>query len=308
MRKVLLSAAAVLVLAVAVTAPASADQPSAQTSKIVFSRSTGRADVPKKNEIFLMDADGSNEVRLTENVTEDAFPNLSPDGSSIAFSRFIDGQYDLFVMEVNGQEVQRLTRSRADEVLPDWSPDGTWVVFTKTFTLDDGNWQSDIFKMRLRDRAFRRITDTPRTKEFAPDWSPDGESIAFTKQNQRRERYGISVSRPNGDELTWLVINPRTKAGYTDVNPSWSPDSQWVAFSRDHGDDPYVDIYKIRRDGSEVTAITQLFELAENPVWGPDDMILFSYREGLAVVAADGGNVQHITPTVTGRPYWWPDW
>ena len=81
-----------------------------------------------------------------------------------------------------------------------------------------------------------------------------------------------------------------------------------IAFSRDHGDDPFVDIYKVRRDGSEVTPVTELDGLAENPVWGEDDRILFMHNEGLAVVDSDGGPVEHLTPTLTGVPHWWPDW
>ena len=282
----------------------------AQTAptQIVYSRSTGDFDVPKKNEIFLMEADGTNEIRLTRNRTEDAYPNLTSDGERIVFSRWIDGQYDLFIMEIATGQKWRFTRSSADEVIAAWSPDDRWLVFTRTFTLEDGTWQSDIFKMRLRDRRSRRITDTPRTKEFAPDWSPDGGSIAFTKQNYKTEKYGIAVTEANGDALRWLVVNPLTEAGYTDANPSWSPDSEWVAFSRDHGDDPYVDIYKVRRDGSDVTPVTELFGLAENPAWGADDRIVFSHNEGVAVVDADGGEIERITPTLTGRPYWWPDW
>lgn len=255
-----------------------------------------------------MSSDGSGEVRLTNNDTEDAFPNLSPDGSRIAFSRWMGTQYDLFVMKADGSHVRRLTETKPDEVLPTWSSDARWLAFTKTFDLPDGTWQSDIFRMRLTDKAIRRVTDTKRTKEFAPDWSPDGELIAFTKQNYSSENYGIATAPPSGEDVAWLVVNPRTKEGYTDVNPSWSPDSQWVAFSRDDGADPYVDIFKIRRDGSEVTQVTDLTGLAENPVWGTDDRIIFMHNEGIAVVPVDGGDLTHITPTITGIPYWWPDW
>jgi Tol biopolymer transport system component len=104
------------------------------------------------------------------------------------------------------------------------------------------------------------------------------------------------------------VINPDSKSGYTDVNPTWSLDSALIAFSRDHGDDPFVDIYKVRRDGSQVTPVTELNELSENPVWGADGRIIFMHDQGIAVVGSDGGDIEHITATRTGLPYWWPDW
>lgn len=298
------------ILAVVATAmpfvPAAGQDP---RQKIVYARSIGELDTPQASEIHVVDADGSNPVRLTHNSREDTFPVLSRDGIRIAFSRGIHGQYDLFVMNADGSGVTRVTRTgNADEVLPSWSPDGTTLAFTATTAIPGGGWQSDIYKIRVSDGRFRRLTFTPKSKEFAPDWAPDGTEIAFTKQNYRREKYGVASIRPDAEGLRWIVVNPRSREGYTDVNPSWSPDSQWLAFSRDHGDDPYVDIYKIRRDGSEVTPVTQLFEVAENPVWGPDGRILFMHNEAIAVVPNAGGEVEHLTPTQTGLPYWWPDW
>lgn len=301
---------ATFLAALALTGSAAASagtEPTEQTS-IVYARSSGAVDDPASAEIYIMDADGADVRRLTENGTEDAYPVLSPDGTMIAFARSVRGQFDLFVMNADGTDVRRVMGSpNSDEVLPSWAPDGAKLAFTATTDVP-GGWQSDIYRIRISDGRFRRLTYTPRTKEFAPDWSPDGRLIAFTKQNEKQDRFGIAVVRPYAEGLRWLVINPQSGSGYTDVNPSWSPDSQWVAFSRDHGDDPYVDIYKVRRNGDDVTAVTQLSELAENPVWGADNRILFMHDQGIAVVSSDGGEITHLTPTRTDLPYWWPDW
>lgn len=277
------------------------------SGRLVFARSVADVDEPEATEIFVMNGDGAGVTRLTSNAREDNFPALSPDGRHVAFSRFSKGQFDLFVMSSDGNGLRRLSRTPNDEVLPTWSPDGNRLAYTGTFTTRDG-WQSDIFKMRLWDRTTKRLTDTPRTKEFAPEWSPDGMLIAFTRQNERRHRYGIATIGRNGLGLARLVINPLSRHGYTDVNPTWSPDSQWVAFARDHGDDPYVDIFKVRRDGSDLRAVTELFELAENPAWGPDGHIVFQHNEGIAIVRGDGGTITHLTETRTGIPFQWPDW
>ena len=275
---------------------------------IVYARGTGTVDVPEENEIFVMTEGSSEAVQLTHNSREDAFPNLSPDETRVAFSRRVRGQFDLFILNVDGSGAARLTRTaNADEALPAWSPDGKRLAFTVTTSTKDG-WQSDIYRIRVRDGRYRRLTYTPVAKEFAPDWAPDGTEIAFTKQSPKREKYGIALVKPDTTGLKWLVINPDTGSGYTDVNPSWSPDSEWIAFSRDHGADPYVDIYKVRRDGSDVSAVTDLSELAENPVWGAGGRILFMHDEGIAVVPAEGGEIEHLTEVRTGLPYWWPDW
>ena len=294
------------VVAVAIPlAPAAGQE---EQPKIVYGRSAGELDLPEENEVFIMNADGTDPVQLTNNDKEDAFPALSPDGSRIAFSRRVNGQYDLFVMDAAGSNVKPLMRTRnADEVLPSWSPSGGRLAYTATTSTPHG-WQSDIYRIRVETGRFRRLTFTPVTKEFAPEWSPDGREIAFTKQNEKRQRFGIAIVRPDATGLRWLVINPDSKSGYTDVNPTWSPDSEWIAFSRDHGDDPFDNIYKVRRDGSQVTPVTELNELSENPVWGADGRIIFMHDQGIAVVGSDGGDIEHITATRTGLPYWWPDW
>ncbi|MGH2754650.1 MAG: hypothetical protein ACRDLB_09460 [Actinomycetota bacterium] len=301
------SAALLTVYAIAMSFLPAAAQDAQQ--KIVYARSVGEVDAPETSEIHLMDPDGSDSARLTNNSREDAYPVLSPDGGRIAFSREMRGQYDLFVMGSDGSDVVRVTRTRnGDEVLPSWSPDGKWLAFTATTAIPDGPSQSEIYKIRLSNGRFARLTFTPKTKEFAPDWAPDGTEIAFTKQNYRRGKYGVASVRPDAEGLRWIVVNPRSGDGYTDANPSWSPDSQWLTFSRDHGDDAYVDIYKVRRDGTEAQPVTQLFELAENPVWGADGRILFMHDEAIAGVPSAGGEIEHLTPTRTGLPYWRPDW
>lgn len=302
-RATILTALALLASAATPVATAQVEEP-----KIVYVRSVADVDRYSRYEIFSMNADGTEETRLTENRVEDGYPALSPDRERIAFSRKLRGQYEIFVMDLDGGNVGRLTRTRkGDEVLPTWSPDGRHLAFTVTTATPDG-WQSDIYRMRLRDGRTRRLTFTPVLKEFAPDWSPDGTEIAFTKQNQKRHRYGIAAVEADGQGLRWIVINPRSGDGYTDFNPSWSPDSEWLAFSRDHGDDAFVDIFKVRRDGSEVVAVSAVSELAENPVWGDDGRIIFMRDEGIAAISSDGGEIVALTPTRTGRPYWWPDW
>ena len=64
-----------------------------------------------------------------------------------------------------------------------------------TTTTPEG-WQSDIYRIRVSDGRYRRLTYTSVAKEFAHDWAPDGSEIAFTKQNQRSERYGIAAVKP----------------------------------------------------------------------------------------------------------------
>ena len=275
--------------------------------RVVYARSTGPRDSLSRTELFVMDPDGSNVLQLTENEVEDNFAALSPDGRYIAFSRGKRRGFDLFIMRSNGRNVTRLTDSSRDEVFPSWSPDGNFLVYSSTINTEAG-WQSDLFKMRLYDRKSRRLTDTARAREFGPEWSPDGSKIAFTRQVLSVSRSGIGTIDLDGGNLRWLVRNPRDGGGYTDYAPTWSPDSQWIAFSREHGVDAGVDVFRVRRDGTGLTPVTELSDLSQFPTWGTDDRIAFQFRGGIGVVRPCGGDVEIIGDADTRRPYHWPDW
>ncbi|UCC48931.1 MAG: PD40 domain-containing protein, partial [Gemmatimonadota bacterium] len=73
-------------------------------------------------EIYVMNADGSNPVRLTDNPAGDYEPAWSPDGTRIAFMSYRDGNYEIYVMEADGSNPARLTDNPAGDNHPAWSP------------------------------------------------------------------------------------------------------------------------------------------------------------------------------------------
>jgi Tol biopolymer transport system component len=93
-------------------------------SRIAFS-----SDRDGNTEIYLMNADGSNIIRLTNDPASDLEPSWSPDGKLIAFSSNRDGNIDIYVMDVNAAiqsagnaYVWRLTDHPGDDVGPAWRP------------------------------------------------------------------------------------------------------------------------------------------------------------------------------------------
>jgi hypothetical protein len=82
-------------------------------------------------DIFVMDADGSNVLRLTDTGT-DYNPSWSPDGERIVFTRQEDAsESDIFVMDADGSNVVRLTDDgpRFTNLDPQFSPDGTAITY-----------------------------------------------------------------------------------------------------------------------------------------------------------------------------------
>jgi len=75
-------------------------------------------------EIYVMNADGSGQTRLTDNTAWDYTPSWSPDGEKIAFASGQVSNFDIYVMNADGSGQTRLTNNLAWDYNPSWSLDG----------------------------------------------------------------------------------------------------------------------------------------------------------------------------------------
>ena len=121
-------------------------------------------------EIYLMRADGTGLVNLTNNPAVDEGPVWSPDGSKILFETNRDGNWAVYVMNADGSGVNRLLSTGG--FAPAWSPDGTKIAFD----FHDGNF--GIYVMNADGSGLTRLASNA-ADDRVPAWSPDGGKIAF---------------------------------------------------------------------------------------------------------------------------------
>ena len=80
-----------------------------------------------------MNADGSNQTRITNNTDPDIEPAWSPDGARIAYVSTVgEGNTEIYLMDSDGSNQVRLTFNLVREESPTWSPDGTQIAFLST--------------------------------------------------------------------------------------------------------------------------------------------------------------------------------
>ncbi|HEX2105305.1 MAG TPA: hypothetical protein VHF51_16760 [Solirubrobacteraceae bacterium] len=139
-------------------------------TRIVFRGDLDLVDHSGDEELFVMNADGTNVVQLTRNAVFDSGPAFSPDGARITFESARDSgdprRLDVYVMDADGSDVRRLTADPAHDEGPVWSPDGRQLLFTS-----DRAGQQEIHRMNADGSGVRRLTEDP-AREESPDWQP----------------------------------------------------------------------------------------------------------------------------------------
>ena len=193
---------------------------------------------------------------LTDNAATDEYPAWSPDGERIAFSSDRTGDSEIFVMDPNGDNVVQLTNSPREDWQPSWSPDGERIVFASPRA---GNWE--IYVMDSDGENVLQLTHRLAI-DWTPEWSPDGTRIAFAAKGEAGEvvvaeesgevvqavpgkgTWDVYVMDSNGENVIQLTDHPMS-----DFEPTWSPDSKYLAFASDRTEP--VGVYVMNADGSD---------------------------------------------------------
>ncbi len=155
--------------------------------KVVYS-----SNVSGNLDLWIMNADGSNQRQLTANARNNSQPVATFDGRYIIFKSDRSGTANIWRMDVDGTNPKRLS-SGSGEANPHCTPDGKWVVYTLL-----GSGKPTVWRVSIDGGAPEQVIDRYTTN---PAVSPDGESIAcFYRDEQANGRMKIAIFKVAGGE------------------------------------------------------------------------------------------------------------
>ena len=215
-----------------------------------------QSDTSGKPDVWIMNADGSNQRQLTSE-GHNLRPVISPSGSLIVFHSFRSGGTNIWRMDLDGGNLKQLTFGRKN-FFPDISPDEQWIVYA---SYDSG--ELALWKVSINGGAPSKLNDTTAN---LPIISPDGRYIAsFYWDDAANPPVGVMILPfAGGQPLKRLNILPDAVNGFA---LHWSPDGRAIL----HFDESLANLWSQPIDGGKPTQLTnfqgdQIFNFS----WSPD--------------------------------------
>jgi Tol biopolymer transport system component len=209
-------------------------------------------------EIYLIGADGSRLVRLTERPGTDTDPTWAPDGTRLAYFRSGAGAAGIWLMRADGTGKRLLPGTEDARGHPAWSPDGRRIAYETA---------AGIVAIDAEGTNRRALTTpTGPRGDMAPEWSPDGRTIVFQRADP--SDLDVFVVGVDGGRAQNLTEDSQSE----DADPTWSPDGR-ILFASSRS--PLVSgsftgslLWTMNPDGTGVAALTSAASVSRaDPAW-----------------------------------------
>ena len=252
-------------------------------------------------EIFVMDADGSNQRAATANRSINNFPAWSPSGDAIVYTSYRSENRPMLFLSTRGSGKPGRILSKLSS-MPQYRavfrPGGRELAVVMS-----PSESTEIYRVDTDGKNLRRLTQN-RSIDVSPSWSPDGRKLAFV--SDRAGSPQIYLMDADGSNVRRLTFD-----GNYNTNPAWSPDGRWIAYQGRVGGQ--FDIWLIDPEGSVNLPLVSHPRNDESPCWSPDSrkIAFSSTRRGSAdiyLIDSGGNHLRRLTRS-TGddtSPSWGP--
>lgn len=208
-------------------------------------------------------SDGTEQLQLTFPPLQTGSPRWSPDGKRIAFDATQPGQLMKdFVISAEGGNPEPLPWEPLSQARPEWMPaSNDSLIYSRGYSAEN----SGFYRLDLRSGRSEKIPGTDGLYE--PLWSPDGRNLA-----------AVDAAGAGSLLLLDLKTGKRTRIAGQAWWPAWSPDSQYVYFTKPGNSW----IFRVRvPDGSEEKILEVPFRVTPWPFTAaPDGSLIFLREHG----------------------------
>jgi Tol biopolymer transport system component len=265
--------------------------------------------------LTMVDLEGTIRSTIPDLPEGAAMPDISPDGSQVAFTVFdqraeLSAVSRIAVMNLNGTGSQFVTNGSASSVAwPRWSPDGARLVFIRVLSYrsqqTSGLGYGRLVVTNADGTNVQVIHGTKSLDVQPPAWSPDGKFILYTSLaggTQQLEAIPVTGGRPQ-------TMNG---SAHADSEGTWSPDGKSIAFVRQVSHDVATEgisvsltyeIWLMNADGSDKHSLAAIPDVnAEAPAWSPDGRTIAFIGSTYGIGGAESdSDALYVVNVVTGE-------
>ncbi len=269
-------------------------EPKPETTSILF---VSDRDKPNDYAVYAMNADGSEQTRLSKGEGMYFDPSWSPDHKQILFGKVTvaEKKTRLCLMKADGSDTTVLLTS-AEQTLfisPSWSPDGKHIAYSEAHIGSGPDPKATIFVMDPDGKNRVRLADGA-----VPVWALDSKRILFSPS---RSLSGQGIPEIATIDLDGTNIKTVAEKGF---GAAWSPDGKRIAYANES--DGHPEIFVMDADGSHSKILTKTTgALSIGPLWTADGKhILYTQipretsgktRMEVWLMDADGSNAKAVT-------------
>ena len=248
-------------------------------------------------EIYMVDYDGYNIVKLTKDKSIALLPRWNSDGTKIFYTTYRNRNPDIFYIDLKAGKIRPLVKGGGLNLVGGVSPDDSKIVFT----MSRGE-NASIFIKELDSGNLRQLTDKYGV-DGSPSFSPDGKFVTYVSNRSGNPQIYVL-------DLTTKQTRRLTKFNWTDT-PQWSPSGEWIVFAGRQAPNHPIDLFLVDITGNQVRQLTADSGNNEDPTWSPDGrfIVFTTTRSGKRqIYVMDGdGSAQHLVANLKGNSYT-PSW